>query len=293
MASTLAMTPVATERTITRKSRTPEPSPGFAGPGHTAVEVLAARARQTDPFVLLMDDRLDFDPGQVLGGEHPHAGLETVTLMLEGGLDGEAEGLLQTGDLEWMTAGKGVIHGENVRAMGRTRLLQLWIALPRALRHMEPQVELIHLASVPVRREPGAEVRVYSGRSGDLISPTSNRVPVTIADVHLQSSATLIQTLPAEYRGLLYVISGSIEAGGLALAQGEIGWIDGGEPGATELLLAAGPGGGRAILYAGQPLNEPIAQHGPFVAGSPEEIVGFHQSYRRGGFARLTHVASE
>jgi redox-sensitive bicupin YhaK (pirin superfamily) len=293
MASTIAPAPVATERRITRKSHAPEPVPAFAGPGHMAVEVLASRPQETDPFVLLMDDRLDFHPGQVAGGEHPHAGLETVTLMLEGGLDGEAKGPLQAGDLEWMTAGRGIIHGENVRATGRTRALQLWVALPTALRHMEPEVETVAFSSVPVRREPGAEIRLYSGRSGDLVSPTRNRVPITIADVHLQPGATVTQTLPARYSGLLYVIDGSLEAGGMALAQGDIGWIDVADPDATELPLAAGPDGGRAILYAGQPLKEPIVQHGPFVAGSPEEIAAFYRTFRQGEFSRLTQVAAE
>jgi redox-sensitive bicupin YhaK (pirin superfamily) len=292
MAHPIDMTRTASQRTIARKSRTPHAVPAFAGPGHTAVEVLAGEPERTDPFVLLMDDRLDFQPGQVAGGEHPHAGLETVTLMLEGGLDGEAEGLLQAGDLEWMTAGKGIIHGENVRATGRTRVLQLWIALPRALRHIAPQVTLVPLSSVPVRREPGVEVRLYSGRSGDVVSPTENRVAATIADARLAPHASVTQMLPADYRGLLYVISGALVAGGMHLREGEVGWIDADDAGETALALEAGPDGGRAILYAGRPLGEPIVQHGPFVAGSADEIAALYRAYRQGGFVRLTDVAA-
>lgn len=108
-----------------------EAIPGFAGEGHTAVQVFSPEAFcRSDPFILLMDDTLDFHPGQVVGAAHPHAGLETVTLVLDGSIQDADEGLLQAGDLAWMTAGRGVVHNEHVRATGRARILQLWVALP-------------------------------------------------------------------------------------------------------------------------------------------------------------------
>ncbi|MET3709593.1 redox-sensitive bicupin YhaK (pirin superfamily) [Sphingomonas trueperi] len=286
-----ATAPGSTQRQILRKSRAPAPVPGFAGPGHTVVEIVTSqRPEETDPFVLLMDDRLDFKPGQPVGDEHPHGGLETVTLVLEGSLEDPAEGSLEEGDLAWMTAGKGVIHNENVRATGRARILQLWIALPRALRQIEPAVELVPRRSLPIACEAGAEVRLYSGRSAGLTSPTRNRVPTTIADTHLQPGAQFGQTLPGGYRGLLYVISGALSAGGMPLEAGEIGWIDSTDANETELTLKAGDQAARVMLYAGQPLREPIVQRGPFVAGSADEIAAFYRAYRMGLFKRMSEV---
>lgn len=126
------------------------PQPAFAGPGHTAVQIIAAaQLQRADPFVLLVDDRLDFISGQQVGGPHPHAGFETVTWMLAGMLADHDEGLLQTGDIGWMTAGRGVIHGEDVRTpAGPARLLQLWIRLPEKDRAVPPRVEVIRGADV-------------------------------------------------------------------------------------------------------------------------------------------------
>ncbi len=273
------------------KSRAAPPEPGFAGPGHTAVEVLGSqRLGEAGPFVFLMDDRLDFTPGQAVGGAHPHAGLETVTLMLEGSLDDSAEGLMNEGDLLWMTAGRGIIHNEHVTAGGRARILQLWIALPSRLRFAEPGFERVPLQTLPIRREPGVEARLYSGRSGDLVSPTRNLVPVTLVEFRLQPNASISQTLSGSYSGLFYGVSGSLTIGGMPLAQDEIGWIDRADVSETCFELRTGAEGARVILYAGEPLGEPIVQRGPFVAGSMNEIAGFHRSFQSGAFRRLSEL---
>src|SRR5688500_18409692 len=113
-------------RQITRIDTTPPPAPGFSGEGHTAGEVVATRARAaSDPCVLLMDERLDIAERRQIGGAHPHAGLETVTLVLEGTLRDRDEGDLGAGDLIWMTAGRGIIHSEAIETEGRSRILQL------------------------------------------------------------------------------------------------------------------------------------------------------------------------
>lgn len=129
------------ERRVTLKTLAGAPAPGFAGPGHTAVEVVAPTAlADTDPFVILADDTLDFRPGQPVGEAHPHPGLETVTLMLEGSLNDKEEGLLEEGDLAWMTAGRGLVHNEDVKATGRARVLQLWVALASRDRDLGPRL---------------------------------------------------------------------------------------------------------------------------------------------------------
>jgi len=121
---------------------------------------------RTDPFIALMDDHLDMGERQV-GGAHPHAGFETVTLLLDGTIhDPDEGGLIHAGEVQWMTAGSGIVHGENARALGNVRLLQLWLTLPTASRWTAPGFQDLHVDRVPVRREPGVDVRVYSGASG-------------------------------------------------------------------------------------------------------------------------------
>ena len=111
-------------------------------------------------------DHLDIGNRSV-GDAHPHAGFETVTLILEGAIRDRFEGgVLNAGDVQWMTAGKGVIHSESVEALGKVRLLQLWLTLPKSERWTKPGFQDIHLDSIPIRREPGVEVRLYSGASG-------------------------------------------------------------------------------------------------------------------------------
>jgi quercetin 2,3-dioxygenase len=283
----------AVARRIARKTRAGAPAAGFAGPGHTAVEVVRADAlAETNPFVMLMDDRLDFHPGQPVGEAHPHAGLETVTLILEGSLDDPAEGgLLHAGDVAWMTAGRGIVHSEDVKATGWARILQLWLMLPRTARDSDPELQLVPLSTLPVRREPGVEARLYSGSTGTLRSPTRNRVPVTMVDFTLAPDATVTQELPGAYTAFLYVVDGSVRVGDEVLVTGEIGWLDRAEQDVTHLRLSAEAAGARVILYAGEPQNEPLVQRGPFVAGTPAEISAYYAAYRAGAFPRLSEVA--
>ncbi|MEL1266342.1 pirin family protein [Pseudoxanthomonas putridarboris] len=282
------------ERPIARKTRAGAPAPGFAGPGHTAMEVVRPDAlARTDPFVLLMDDTLDFAPGQPVGEAHPHAGLETVTLVLEGSLDDADEGLLQTGDLAWMTAGRGLVHNEHVKATGHARILQLWVALPRSKRDGDPDLQVVPLETLPLRSEPGVQARLYSGSTGTLTSPTRNRVPMTIVDFLLAPGASTTQALPGAYTGFLYVIDGSLRAGHETLSSGDIGWLERVPHDATRLGLEAGSSGARVVLYAGRPLDEPIMQHGPFVAGSREELAAYYRAYSAGTFRRISELGRD
>src|SRR5688572_2555985 len=140
-------------RKISRIETTSPPAPGFIGEGHTAVEVVRPDAlAASDPFVLLMDDRLDIARRRQIGGAHPHAGLETVTLVLEGSLHDRDEGQLSAGDAVWMSAGRGIIHSESIEVSGHSRVLQLWVRLPGSARGTTPRFEIVRKASLPVRR---------------------------------------------------------------------------------------------------------------------------------------------
>jgi redox-sensitive bicupin YhaK (pirin superfamily) len=281
-------------RGLSSTTTTPPPAPGFIGAGHTAVEVLAPTAlAASDPFVLLMDDRLDIPRRRQIGGAHPHAGLETVTLVLEGTLSDRDEGDLEAGDMVWMTAGRGIIHSESIEASGRSRILQLWIALPARDRGLAPRFEIIRRDMAPVVRAPGVEARLYSGASGALRSPTHNRVPVTLIDLTLAPGATFHQALPASYNGFFYVVEGEAGVENGRVATGQVGWLarSASTDLPTALTISAGAAGARLVLYAGEPIGEPLVQRGPFVAGSSAEIAELHRQFRAGRFTPMSQVA--
>ena len=287
-----ASTPL--QRRIARTITTPPPAPGFAGPGHTAVLVVDPNEFVgQDPFILLADDRLDLPAGAPVGSEHPHAGFEIATFVLEGSVHDRDEGVLQAGDVQWTMAGRGVIHNEHVVPQGPTRILQLWLTIPESERWSEPRFETITRDAAPVRREPGVEARVYSGGSGDARTPRHGHVPVTLVDVRLESGATLDQGLPASYNGFVYVLDGAVRVGGdegTTLRAGQVGWLDRpDESGPSELrLTGADTEGARVVLYAGQPQNAPIVMHGPFVGGTRADLMRISRDYVAGRFERMS-----
>src|SRR5712691_1696134 len=152
------------QRGISRVVNVPPVAPGFVGPGHLAAPVVSLENfEMNDPFILLMDDHLDIGD-RAVGGPHPHAGFETVTRLLQGSIyDRDEGGLIEAGEVQWMTAGRGIIHGENVGAKGKVRLLQLWLTLPKRHRWTTPGFQNIQADAIPIRREEGVEIRVYSG----------------------------------------------------------------------------------------------------------------------------------
>jgi redox-sensitive bicupin YhaK (pirin superfamily) len=248
---------------------------------------------QTDPFIGLMDDRVH-RPGLPLGGAHPHAGFETVTFMLDGYVQDRDEGPLEAGDVLWMTAGSGVIHNEEVTSEGRVRLLQLWLALSKAERWAPPRFQRIARADAPVRRAPGVELRLYSGRSGDVVSPTLNHVPVTLADIRLAPGAAFAQELPASYNGFLVVLEGALRAGpdGARVAADQVGWLDRPETeGESVLELTAEGEGARVLLYAGEPTGDPIVVQGPFVGDTRQDNTRSYTRYLQGGFPKMSQLA--
>jgi len=264
------------------------------GAGHEAVAVVSPDAFPiNDPFILLMDDRMDLGD-RVAGGAHPHAGIETVTLVIEGAIRDRDEGVLHAGDAVWMTAGRGIIHNEESRTQGRTRILQLWVTLPKRDRWTAPGFQEIRLDSLPVRREGGAEVRLYSGRSGSQQSPTRNHVPVTLADITLPPGTVVEQDLPASYNGFLYVLDGSAAVGDptVVLTAGQVGWLDRPtEDQPSIVLISGGTSGARLVLYAGEPQGDAIVASGPFVADTEADIRRLFAESRAGRFARMSQLA--
>jgi len=280
------------QRGISQVVDVPPAAPGFVGPGHLAAPVVSPENFElTDPFILLMDDHLDIG-NRPVGGPHPHAGFETVTLILDGAIyDRDEGGALNAGEVQWMTAGSGVIHNEDVKTKGKMRLLQLWLTLPKKERWTEPGFQVFHSNSIPVRHESGAEIRVYSGSSGSLRSGTRNYVPVTMVEINLERGASAEQEVPVSYNGFAFVIGGSVRIGETMLNTGQVGWLD--RPtdnDASVVRVVAGESGARLILYAGQPQGDPIVSYGPFIGDTKQDIARLFAEYQAGEFPRLSEL---
>jgi redox-sensitive bicupin YhaK (pirin superfamily) len=276
---------------------TPSPfGPGFAGPRHTArLMIPPGDFTQTNPFFLMADDRTEV--GGEFGEAHPHAGLETVTFMLSGSFE-DLEGRLDADDVEWMTSGRGIVHGQDTVTSNGMRLLQLWIVLPEHQRGSSPRVQRLPARNMPVRREPGAEARVYSGKSGDAVARTMNAAPVTLIDLRLQPSASFEQDLPSSYNGLIIVIEGAVLAGDpeKAVAKDQVGWLDRPTPAGASvdaLRLRAAETPARVLILAGEPQVISLAARGPFIAGSDAELADRFAAYRRGEFPYASSLRQE
>ena len=286
-----------TDRGIGRVVTTAAPSPGFIGEGHTAVAVVEPNDFvRTDTFIVLMDDRIDLEPGREAGGAHPHGGFETVTFVVEGELRDRDEGILRTGDVLWMTAGSGVIHNENSVPLGKSRILQLWLTLPHDERWAAPRFEHVTRDAAPLREEAGVEARVYSGSSGSARATTHNYVPVTLVDIRLQPGARFEQELPDSYNGFVYVLDGAVSVGveQTRILPGQVGWLSEAEANASDVStvrMIAGDDGTRLMLYAGERQRVPIMMHGPFVGESRADIMRLSRQYIDGKMPRISEIA--
>lgn len=272
-------------------TQTPPVQQGFLGPGHTARAVVYGNHAQTDPFIILMDDDVTVPDGEPVGGPHPHAGFETVTLMLEGAIGNHADGM-KAGDMEMMTAGSGIVHTESLPPGTRVRLMQLWLNLPTQDRWATPRVQKLLAEHVPTLAENGATIKVYSGELAGLKSPLLNHTPVIIADVQLDAGVSQTLSIPASYNAFAYAIEGNASVGeaNKPLTQGQVGWLERASgDGFTALTVRAGASGVRFLFYAGGPQRADIVSYGPFIADSKTDIARLYHDYHQG---KMKHVST-
>ena len=245
-----------------------------------------------DPFLLLDEFGTD-KPEDYLAGfpEHPHRGFETVTYMLDGRMrhrDNHGnEGLLVPGSVQWMTAGRGLVHSEMPeQEAGRMRGFQLWVNLPARDKMTDPKYQEFAPDSIPVAvPAAGVEVKVIAGRVGDVVGPIVQ--PATdplYLDIALQAGKAWEYRLPEGHNVFAYVFEGAVTVGegdeSRALDTQEMAVLGGGDL----LQLRAGSRDARLIVVAGRPLREPVMRHGPFVMNTKQELMQAFVDYQEGRF---------
>jgi redox-sensitive bicupin YhaK (pirin superfamily) len=241
-----------------------------------------------DPFLLLDEFRSD-DPNDYIAGfpDHPHRGFETVTYMLAGRMrhgDNQGNtGLLGPGSVQWMTAGRGIVHSEfPEQEEGLMWGFQLWVNLPARDKMTAPRYQDIQADRIPeVELGPGARARVIAGSVNGVAGPINGVATEPVYfDLLLEPGASYTATLPEGHNAFAYPYEGSakIGAAGTTIQRGELAMLSRG----TRLPVSALADGARLIVVAGKPLNEPVARYGPFVMNTAEEIHQAFADYRAG-----------
>jgi quercetin 2,3-dioxygenase len=245
--------------------------------------------RRLDPFLMLDAFGSDSADDYIAGfPDHPHRGFETVTYMLAGRMrhrdSAGNEGLLQSGGVQWMTAGRGVIHSEMPeQSEGRMEGFQLWLNLPAKDKLRPPWYRDIQSAELPEWVGDGVTVRVLAGASHGVAGAVQREgTSALYLDIHLDAGAAFEQPLPAAHNAFVYVYRGDVSIGEQIVPSGRMAILTNRGDG---VLLAAASESARVLLLAGRPLNEPIAQYGPFVMNTRAEILQAFDDYNAGKLA--------
>lgn len=271
---------------------TPQGEPGFLGEGHIARRVIQTDFSTSDPFIILMDDILDKQDDTPAGGPHPHAGFETVTLVLEGQF-GEGSHKMKAGDFEMMTAGSGIVHTETIADPTKLRLLQLWLNLPQKDRWTQPRVQRMRAEHVPIAVIEGGRASVYSGTFAGVTSPVRNHTPFLLSHLELDAGTFLREPMPGSFTTFIYVLKGSVRVGdrNVIVNRDQVGWFERSDNLTEYLQLEVLEAGTQLVLYAAEPQNHPIVSHGPFIADSMDEIKDLYADYRSGKIQHIKDVS--
>jgi redox-sensitive bicupin YhaK (pirin superfamily) len=242
---------------------------------------------ELDPFLLLDSFGTD-NPDDYIAGfpDHPHRGFETVTYMIEGSMRHKdstgAEGLLGPGSIQWMTAGKGIVHSEMPEQKeGKMQGFQLWVNLPAADKMCEPRYQNIDPKDVPVvTTDDGTVIRVLTGTANGVTGPvTGISVDPVYIDIAMKSGSTHTQAITTGHTAFVYAFEGSIEVAGTTVEINQLALLSDG----NEVTLTS-QNTGRAILISGAPIGEPVARYGPFVMNTKEEISQAINDFQSGDF---------
>lgn len=248
--------------------------------------------RRLDPF-LMLDCFGSDNPDDYIAGfpNHPHRGFETVTYMIEGRMlhrDNQGnEGLLENGGVQWMTAGRGLIHSEiPQQENGLMRGFQLWLNLPAKDKLIEPWYKDFQHPELPSygSEAEGLKVTVIAGQSHGVQGAVQREHTEPLyLDVILAAGKRFEAAIPARHNAFIVVYDGRVEVAGTEVAATQLALLSN-DPEANGVSLTASEDS-RVLIIAGKPLNEPIFQHGPFVMNTREEIIQAFQDYQAGLFA--------
>ncbi len=287
--NTIIQTTVRQSRTIDRLIEGVATSDGA---GVKLTRVLTGKLqRRLDPFLMLdafgsdnLDDYIAGFP------DHPHRGFETVTYMLSGRMrhrdSAGHEGLLGNGGVQWMTAGRGVIHSEIPEQKdGVMEGFQLWLNLPAQSKMTEPWYRDIASREIPEYvTADGVTVRVIAGASNGVAGAVARAITEPLyLDVHLPAGSAYSTALPATHNAFIYVYRGTVKIGDTLVESRRMGILS--NTSRADGVTLTAPEDARLILIAGKPLNEPIVQYGPFVMNTQQEIHQALDDYRNGRLA--------
>ncbi len=258
-----------------------------------------------DPFIMLDElGPVDYGPGDAIGApDHPHRGFETVSYILAGEVEHEDSaghrGLIGAGDVQWMTAGRGVVHSElPSRAIrdrgGRVHGFQLWVNLPAQDKMIAPRYQEIPRARIPEARTADglATVKVIAGEALGVAAAIDTRTPIAMHDWTLAPGAAVLVPLPADHAAYVYVFEGATTIAGHTVGSGQLAVLGDGD--AIAMSTTAAGDGARLLLLAGVPLREPVVSYGPFVMNTREQVmqaVRDYQAGRMGAIADATRHA--
>ncbi len=250
-----------------------------------------------DPFLMLDEmGPVEYGPGEAVGApDHPHRGFETVTYVLAGSMEHEDSaghrGKIGPGDVQWMTAGRGVVHSEEpsrelMDKGGRMHGFQLWVNLPARDKMTAPHYQEISRDRIPQAKTPDgrATVRVVAGEALGVSAVIETRTPIGYHDWTFEAGASVDVPIPADHTAYVYVFEGSVRVSDRVVSEGQLAIL-----GEGESVHFDGTEHARALLLHGAPLREPVVQYGPFVMNTEREIreaIVDYQSGRMGEIAR-------
>jgi len=259
-----------------------------------------------DPFLLLDEfGPIDFGPGEAKGApDHPHRGFETVSYILSGEFEHEDsaghKGVLRAGDVQWMTAGAGIVHSEMPAARiresgGRVHGFQIWVNLPARLKLTRPRYQEVAAAKIPSADSADglASVRVIAGEALGARAVIDTHTPIVYQDWSLRAGADVTLPLARAQQALVYVFEGTARIGdaGRVVNDGQLAILAAGDRVRLRAADGAAPPA-RLLLLAGVPLNEPVARYGPFVMNTPAEIQTAFRDYQSGKMGEITRTAT-
>lgn len=256
---------------------------------------------QVDP-ILMLDEvgPVDYGPGEALGApDHPHRGFQTVSYVLDGEkLHEDSTGksqLIGPGDVQWMTAGAGIVHSELPSSAmrergGRAHSFQIWVNLPTRHKFETPGYQYVPRDRIPVATGPdgGIEVTVIAGAAFGVDAAIGTYTPIVLQDWRVRPGAGARVATEPGFNLAAYVFEGEVAFGAerTPVQRGQMALFDLG----TQLIVQASAGGGRFLLLGGQPINEPIARYGPFVMNTHDELVAAVDDFRSGRMGTITRA---